>query len=150
MIRDLFVLSITGAESYVCETGKSMKAVVLAATQKGCLRNIAITLIDQRSKRVMAWLQQLSEKQHSAFWPDCLQIHARRHWLLLGGLSNRAALIRAPLHRLLKTGGGNLASHLLLSQLRSVARHYGHRLPDLLRKAVEKNSLSIWRDIEEE
>lgn len=44
----------------------------------------------------------------------------------------------------------DLASHLLLSQLRSVVRHYGHRLPDLLGKAVEKNFLSIRRDIEEE
>jgi hypothetical protein len=57
-MRDLFVLSITGAESYVCETGKSMKAVVLAATQKGCWRNIAITLID-RVLSAMACFRQL-------------------------------------------------------------------------------------------
>ena len=40
------VCPITGAESYVCETGKSMKAVELTATQwDGCC-NIAITLVD--------------------------------------------------------------------------------------------------------
>src|SRR5216683_591699 len=31
-------------ESYVCETGKSMKAVELAVSQKDCWRNIAITV----------------------------------------------------------------------------------------------------------
>jgi hypothetical protein len=39
-------------ESYACETGKSMKAVELAALQKDCWRKIAITLIDP-SKRGM-------------------------------------------------------------------------------------------------
>ena len=38
------VWPITGAESYVRETGKSMKAVELAATQEDCWRNNAITL----------------------------------------------------------------------------------------------------------
>ena len=33
-------------KSYVCETGKSMKAVGLAVSQTGNCRNIAITLID--------------------------------------------------------------------------------------------------------
>jgi hypothetical protein len=40
------VWPITGAESYVCETGKSMKAVELAVAQKDGWRKIAITLID--------------------------------------------------------------------------------------------------------
>jgi len=39
------VWPITGAESYVCETGKSMKAVELAASQKGCWRKIPVSLI---------------------------------------------------------------------------------------------------------
>ena len=34
-------------KSYVCETGKSMKAVGLAVSQTGNCRNIAITLIDE-------------------------------------------------------------------------------------------------------
>jgi hypothetical protein len=41
------VWPITGAKSYVCETGKSIKAVELAVSQKGCWRKIAISLIDQ-------------------------------------------------------------------------------------------------------
>jgi hypothetical protein len=40
------VLSITGAESYVCGTGKSMKAVELAAMQDDGWRKIAISLIE--------------------------------------------------------------------------------------------------------
>jgi hypothetical protein len=32
---------IPGAESYVCQTGKSMKAVELAVAQKDCWRKIA-------------------------------------------------------------------------------------------------------------
>src|SRR6266849_100491 len=40
-------------EFYVCETCTSMKAVELAVSRKGCWRKIAISLIDQRSKRVI-------------------------------------------------------------------------------------------------
>ena len=40
------VRSITGAECYVRETGKSMKAVELVESQKGCWRKISIRLID--------------------------------------------------------------------------------------------------------
>jgi hypothetical protein len=35
------VWPITGAESYVWETGKSMKAVAMAVGQEDCWRNIA-------------------------------------------------------------------------------------------------------------
>ena len=49
--RAEMVWPITGAKSYVCETGKSIKAVELAVSQKGCWRKIPITLTDQRSKR---------------------------------------------------------------------------------------------------
>jgi hypothetical protein len=44
-------------ESYVCETGKSMKAVELAESQKGCWRNIAFALIDSINLRVrrLSW-----------------------------------------------------------------------------------------------
>jgi hypothetical protein len=45
------VWPITGAESYVCEKGKSMNAVDRA--QEDCWREIAIALNDQRSKRVI-------------------------------------------------------------------------------------------------
>src|ERR1700693_3336035 len=38
------VWAITGAESYVCETGKSMKAMELAVSRKDGRRNIAVTL----------------------------------------------------------------------------------------------------------
>jgi hypothetical protein len=40
--RAEMVWPITGAKSYVCETGKSIKAVELAVSQKGCWRKIAI------------------------------------------------------------------------------------------------------------
>jgi hypothetical protein len=40
------VRPITDAKSYVGETGKSMKAVKLALSQKDGWRKIAITLID--------------------------------------------------------------------------------------------------------
>jgi hypothetical protein len=36
------VWPITGAKSYVCETGKSMKAVEMAVAQEGSWRKIAI------------------------------------------------------------------------------------------------------------
>jgi len=38
------VWPITGAESYVCETGKSMKGMGLAVAQEDRWRNIAVTL----------------------------------------------------------------------------------------------------------
>jgi hypothetical protein len=41
-------------ESYVCETGKSMKAVELALPPNDCCCKIPVTLNDQRSKRVNA------------------------------------------------------------------------------------------------
>jgi hypothetical protein len=41
----LFDLSLA-AKSYVCETGKSMKAVELTIWQRGWWRKIAITLIE--------------------------------------------------------------------------------------------------------
>ena len=40
------VWPIIRGESYVGETGKSMKAVDLALSQEGCCCKIAITLID--------------------------------------------------------------------------------------------------------
>jgi hypothetical protein len=40
------VWPITGAKSYVCETGKSMNAMGLAVAQEDGWRYIAITLID--------------------------------------------------------------------------------------------------------
>jgi hypothetical protein len=42
--RAEMVWPITGAKSYVCETGKSIKAVELAVFQKGCWRKIPVTL----------------------------------------------------------------------------------------------------------
>jgi len=45
------VWPITGAESYVCEAGKSMKAMVeavkLAVGQGDCWRNVAIAFIER-------------------------------------------------------------------------------------------------------
>jgi hypothetical protein len=40
------VWSITGAESYVWDIGKSMKAAELPVFEDGCRRNISITLIE--------------------------------------------------------------------------------------------------------
>jgi hypothetical protein len=39
-------------ESYVCKTGKSMKAMELAVCQKDCWRNIAISLTDFHPRKV--------------------------------------------------------------------------------------------------
>lgn len=44
---------IIGAKSYVCEWGKSMNAVELATSQKGCWRNIAISLVTRRLQMQM-------------------------------------------------------------------------------------------------
>jgi hypothetical protein len=44
-------------ESYVSETGKSMKPVELVIAQEGCWRKIAIALIDEQSKRVICFRQ---------------------------------------------------------------------------------------------
>jgi hypothetical protein len=41
------VWPIIRGESYVGETGKSIKAVELAVSQEGCCRNIPIALIDR-------------------------------------------------------------------------------------------------------
>jgi hypothetical protein len=56
-------------ESYVCETGKSMKAMELAVCQKDCWRNIAISLIDTKKGEqtaqscANAWFQQLRSSE---------------------------------------------------------------------------------------
>src|SRR5271157_1562097 len=52
------VWPITGAKSYVCETGKSMKAVELGAPQQDGCCNIAIALIDPESPAQQpSWLE---------------------------------------------------------------------------------------------
>ena len=45
------VWPIAGAESYVCETDKSMKGAELAGISKGDWRNIAIPLTDPSPSR---------------------------------------------------------------------------------------------------
>ena len=47
-------------------SGKSTKAMGLAVSQKDCWRSIAISLIDQQSKRVIAGFRQLGLPQLGA------------------------------------------------------------------------------------